>query len=475
MGGSKIFDPPPKYSLLGGSKIFDPPPKYSLCFVCSVVLNMLLVVYLFVGDTKWMPSWSRMAAMEAEAVAAESCSGHGRAYLDGLLVDGMPVCECNTCFGGPDCSQISPDCPADVDSGNPLFLEPFWMQNAASGALLVSGWHRMSYSYNDHSSVSGELEKHIRKLHSIVGNAVTEGRFIVFGTGSTQLLNAAVHSLSLANLSSRAGVVTTKPFYPAYKSQTDFFRSVDYKFLGDTSMWKNSTDGNVSIIEFVTSPNNPDGLLKQAVVKGPHAKAINDHAYLWPHYTAIPAPADEDLMIFTLSKLTGHAGSRFGWALIKDEAVYEAMLTYASQISFGVSHDTQLVALKLLKFVVQGKGREIFDFGFETMRNRWEILSKTLSVTSRFSIQEIEPQYCSFYQKVRDPSPAYAWFKCEREEDEDCYTVLRAAGIITRPGTLFGADSRYVRLSLIKTQDDFDLLIRKLNILVSEEDGAKTM
>lgn len=109
------------------------------------------------------------------------------------------------------------------------------------------------------------------------------------------------------------------------------------------------------------------------------------------------------------------------------------------------------------------------------MRNRWEILSKTLSVTSRFSIQEIEPQYCSFYQKVRGPSPAYAWFKCEREEDEDCYTVLRAAGIITRPGTSFGADSRYVRLSLIKTQDDFDLLIRKLNILVSEEDGAKTI
>ncbi|KAG5525340.1 hypothetical protein RHGRI_031871 [Rhododendron griersonianum] len=462
------------------------PPKYGKCFVCSMVLNMLLIMCLFVGHTKWKPSWSMRAAMEAEAVASELCSGHGRAYLDGLLVDGKPVCECNTCFGGPDCSQFSPDCPADVDSGNPLFLEPFWMQNAASGALLVSGWHRMSYSYDDDSNISEELVKHVRKLHSIVGNAITEGRFIVFGTGSTQLLNAAVHSLALTNSSSRAGVVTTKPFYPvnplldlrfflffnsvtmiaimvenlireakrtqigyevselesissltkqynnmantqAYKSQTDFFRSLDYNFVGDTSLFKNATDGNANFIEFVTSPNNPDGLLKKAVLEGPHAKAINDHAYFWPHYTAIPAPADEDVMIFTLSKLTGHAGSRFGWALIKDEAVYQAMSAYASQISFGVSHDTQLVALKLLKFVAQGKG-EIFDFGFETMRNRWEILGKTLSVSSRFSIQEIEPQYCSFYQKVREPSPAYAWFKCEREEDEDCYAVLRAAG-----------------------------------------------
>lgn len=96
----------------------------------------------------------------------------------------------------------------------------------------------------------------------------------------------------------------------AYKSQTEFFRSVDYNYVGDTSLFKNATDGNANIIEFVTSPDNPDGLLKKAVLEG--AKAINDHAYFWPHYTAIPAPADEDVMLFTLSKLTGHAGSRFG-------------------------------------------------------------------------------------------------------------------------------------------------------------------
>lgn len=68
----------------------------------------------------------------------------------------------------------------------------------------------------------------------------------------------------------------------------------------------------MNFIEFVTSPNNPDGQLKEAVLRGPNAKQIYDLAYYWPHYTAIPSPMDEDLMIFTLSKLTGHAGSRFG-------------------------------------------------------------------------------------------------------------------------------------------------------------------
>lgn len=58
---------------------------------------------------------------------------------------------------------------------------------------------------------------------------------------------------------------------------------------------------------------------------------------------------------------------------------------------------------------------------------------------------------------------AYAWLKCEREENEDCFKVLKSGGILGLEGTLFGASSRYVRLGLIKTQDDFDLLHHRAN------------
>ena len=63
---------------------------------------------VYVGG-KWEVSWSRRAAEEGEAAAAVECSGHGRAFLDGL------ECECNSCFVGSDCSQFSSDCVADVD------------------------------------------------------------------------------------------------------------------------------------------------------------------------------------------------------------------------------------------------------------------------------------------------------------------------------------------------------------------------
>ncbi|KAK1385126.1 tryptophan aminotransferase-related protein 4-like [Heracleum sosnowskyi] len=225
----------------------------------------------------------------------------------------------------------------------------------------------------------------------------------------------------------------------------------------------------MNVIEFVTSPNNPDGQLKKAVLNGPSAKAIHDHAYNWPHFTAIPSPSDEDLMIFTLSKLTGHADVRFGWALIKDKDIYERMATYTNDNTFGVSRDSQLRALKLIKVVLEGDGRSIFKYAYETMRSRWESLSQTVSLSTRFTLQEIAPRFCTFFQTVRGPSPAYAWLKCEREEDELCYQVLEAGGILSRDGTLFGAGSRYVRLSLIKSQDDFDQLLQHLNKLVLQD------
>lgn len=70
---------------------------------------------------------------------------------------------------------------------------------------------------------------------------------------------------------------------------------------------------------------------------------------------------------------------------------------------------------------------------------------------------------------------AYAWFKCEREEDKECYTVLKEAGIIGREGNLYGAETSYVRLSLLKSQDDFDALLHQINKLVAQEDGTKSI
>lgn len=82
--------------------------------------------------------------------------------------------------------------------------------------MVVSGWHRMSYSTSDGTFQSVELETQIRRLHSAVGNAVVDDKHVVFAAGSVQLINALVHALSpdANDASPPARVVATAPYYP---------------------------------------------------------------------------------------------------------------------------------------------------------------------------------------------------------------------------------------------------------------------
>lgn len=66
---------------------------------------------------------------------------------------------------------------------------------------------------------------------------------------------------------------------------------------------------------------------------------------------------------------------------------------------------------------------------------------------------------------------AYAWLKCENEEDVHCEEVLTKGGIISRGGMVFEASTRYTRLSLLKTDDHFEMLLQKLKPLVASSEN----
>ena len=96
---------------------------------------------------------------------------------------------------------------------------------------------------------------------------------------------------------------------------TDYLQSGLHQWAGDAGTYNNQMmSGNKSYIEFVTSPGNPDGMTHTPVVKlkGRAGAVIYDLAYYWPQYTPIPHAADHDIMLFTLSKSTGYAGTRIG-------------------------------------------------------------------------------------------------------------------------------------------------------------------
>ena len=79
---------------------------------------------------------------------------------------------------------------------------------------------------------------------------------------------------------------------------------------------------------------------------------ICDFVYDWP-YLALGAVQTTrcDVMIYSMSKVTGHAGTRFGWALIKDKAVYEAAVEIMLDLTLGISVDAQVGAPRSLRCI----------------------------------------------------------------------------------------------------------------------------
>lgn len=51
------------------------------------------------------------------------------------------------------------------------------------------------------------------RLHNLVGNAATQDRYMVVGTGSSQLYQAVLYALTATDNSKPMSVVSAAPFY----------------------------------------------------------------------------------------------------------------------------------------------------------------------------------------------------------------------------------------------------------------------
>ncbi|MCL7050925.1 hypothetical protein MKW94_029790, partial [Papaver nudicaule] len=101
--------------------------------------------------------------------------------------------------------------------GDPTMYEQFWEKTGEKATIVIPGWQSLSY-FSDISNVCWFLEAEfageVRRLHKLVGNANTDDRHIVVGTGSTQLYMAALYALAPTDTSKQPiRVVSAAPFY----------------------------------------------------------------------------------------------------------------------------------------------------------------------------------------------------------------------------------------------------------------------
>lgn len=357
----------------------------------------------------------------------------------------------------------------NLDVGDPIMYEKFWKKMGKKATIVIPGWRYMSYLSGGQSLcwfLEPDLCQQILRLHRVVGNAITEGRYIVVGTGSSQLILAALYALSSPNSSQPTNVVSAIPYYSSYPSMSDDLKTSVFKWGGDATTYEKDEP----YIEIVTSPNNPDGSLREPVVNRTGGKVLHDLAYYWPHYTPITAPADHDLSLFTSSKCTGHAGSRIGWALVKDPEVAMKMVNFIEMNTIGVSKDSQLRTARILSVVSssceQAGSSEypesFYGFGHRLMTERWSRLKQAVKHSGMFTLPDFPTAHCTFHGQQTQPRPAFAWLKCE-DDEEDSAALLQRHRIIGRSGVSFGSEANFVRVSMMDRDDNFDSFVQRIS------------
>ncbi len=337
----------------------------------------------------------------------------------------------------------------DLGVGNPAFMFEYWtlVKNLTEGAgqTKISIDKYMSYDYAQSNS---ELKLSIKELHKKYKNASTDGKHIVFGNGASQLISAAGYA---ARTLYSEDFYTQQPYWPRIPTLLAYGASAyndQEKSPRSTIVW--AENHGHQTISFTTSPNNPNSV-ESVADETTSVFKIYDLCYNWPQYTA-PKTYDGDVLIFGLGKATGHAGSRIGWAIVKDKKIADSMTKYIELSTSGVSQDAQaraLTVLKTLEELEKVQFTSVFDAAKSELSRRWGLLKAvTDTKTEEF--------------RVLNNSGMFAWCEWADKNKDGAKEFGEKYKVQVIGGEAFGAKKHNFRVSIGCYKADFDRLLETL-------------
>jgi len=146
--------------------------------------------------------------------------------------------------------------------------------------------------------------------------------------------------------------------------------------------------------------------------------------------------------------MSGNAGSRFGWALVRDSNFATLMAEFLSLVEIHTSLDAQFKTLHVINHILDTNG-ELFNYIRKTMTMRWVRVNEVFSNHKRFSV--VNKQSGLFY----------VWLKC-KDTTSDCNDqILKCANLVGWSGEIFGGDYTYARVSIVMRDPTFDLTMKR--------------
>ena len=184
----------------------------------------------------------------------------------------------------------------NVGHGDPTIFRAWWIKNNVLPFVSTKDPSIYEYQEDGHS----ELVRLTHSFHRVFGTDC-EDASIVYGNGSTQIINAILYTLS--RKLGRTIVVGYKT--PVYMLMHEFLSHCTW-----VEVTFDLTRLDIDV-EIVIDPNNPSGDQRKKISQAPYT--IYDKAYNWPIYvnSVTPtSPALNDITVYTISKCIGMGGLR---------------------------------------------------------------------------------------------------------------------------------------------------------------------
>lgn len=235
---------------------------------------------------------------------------------------------------------------ADLLIGAPDLFQEYLQANHdlfQTGASKSIKMHELM-PYNK-SGILPDLERQIIQLHKKYHpNLIRPETKIVVSNGATHMLMALLDFAA----SSYSSLYIPKPYW---------FRIPDMAKMQHVNITDQFDLENQ--VKLITFPNNPDGRLINDYKNHPHT--WYDAVYHWPWYfhnesdwINNPLPSFSEVTLFSLSKCTGHCGSRIGWALVNsDHHMANYLNSYIEYDTSGVSVEAQARAATILETFIE--------------------------------------------------------------------------------------------------------------------------
>lgn len=322
----------------------------------------------------------------------------------------------------------------DLRLGNPEFLHTYWLDKETPA--YKDTLDKMKYQPLNGMSA---LHSAIKEVHNKVGNAVVDGKFIIVGAGITQILAAALY----ANKKFGAQFAYAKPPF--------FFRFPGISEIAGLEFKSDFPENPVDVgkwVEIVTSPTNPQNLRQPPHFYSP--MRVYDLCYNWPQYKGV-IEMNEDIMIFGLSKATGHASTRIGWAIVEHEEIAAMMARYIEFSSGTPSAECQERATYILRSQTMEAGardddQTVFEYGADILTARWQ------------EIYALAPKDFIFLNY----SGMFAWVLVP---DQVAAKYFEAVSLLGVSGEQLGSDEHHIRFNIGCSEQVFRKFILRLKSL----------